>query len=462
MSNETGKRSFLSLGKKSGNGPDRSEGEPVGNLYGGPNGGSNGDPNGRASSGNNMGTVRKKSQFGSANSPKPVSASRALEPGEAAPPPKRSRHARNRFVVFFNFLVSTLVLATLLVLAALYFGNTRFQEDGPLDARRTILIKEGTSLSTISSQLQARGIINNDLVFRLGVRFYRAQSNMLAGEYAFRPAMSMYGVMATLRSGKGVIHKVSFPEGLTSYQIMKRIEKNTVLVGPMPDFIPDEGSLMPDTYPFQRGLSRKELIDEMIRAQKSFLEKVWQRRVPGLPISTPEEMVILASIVEKETGKADERPHVASVFINRLNKGVKLQSDPTIIYGIFGGEGKPKGRPIYRSDLRKETAYNTYIIKALPPGPISNPGRASLEAVSNPSETSDMFFVADGTGGHVFAVTLAEHNANVSRWRVVEKRLKKEAAERIRIKAAEETQKKLDADSANEGAKEGAKEGAAD
>ncbi|MCF6321826.1 MAG: endolytic transglycosylase MltG [Rhizobiaceae bacterium] len=372
----------------------------------------------------------------SAEALRPLSPNRALEPEDAAPAPKRSRHARNRFVVFFNFLVSSAVFATLLVLVVLYFGKNRFLEPGPLEAPRSIVVAEGSSLATISTQLAARGIVDSEMVFRLGVRGYRAQSQMQAGEYAFKPSMSMYEVMETLRSGKGIIYKVSLPEGLTSFQIMKRIEKNDVLVGDMPDEIPAEGSLMPDTYPFQRGMSRKELIEQMVSAQKNFLAKVWERRVSGLPISTPEEMVVLASIVEKETAKADERPHVASVFVNRLNLGMKLQSDPTIIYGLFGGEGKPKDRPIYRSDITKATDYNTYVIDALPPGPISNPGRASLEAVANPSKTDDLFFVADGTGGHVFAKTLAEHNANVVRWRAIEKRMKAETEKKAAEQAA--------------------------
>lgn len=368
--------------------------------------------------------------------PKAVSPSKALEPEKAAPAPKRSRHARNRFVVFFNLLMSTAVFGTLVVVAIAYFGKVAFQASGPLEASRTIVVKEGHSLATIANQLEARGIIESDLVFRLGVRAYNSQSKMQAGEYAFNPKMSMFDVMETLRSGNGIAHKVSIPEGLTTFQILERVAKNDILVGEMPTKAPAEGSLMPDTYPFQRGLTRIELISEMARAQKIFLQKVWDRRVPGLPISTPEEMVILASIVEKETGKADERPHVASVFVNRLNKGIKLQSDPTIIYGIFGGKGKPKGRPIYRSDLKKVTGYNTYIIDALPPGPISNPGRASLEAVANPSNTQDLFFVADGTGGHVFAASLAEHNANVTRWRAVEKRMKQEAEKKKKEAAA--------------------------
>jgi len=220
---------------------------------------------------------------------------------------------------------------------------------------------------------------------------------------------------------------VSIPEGLTSYQAMQRIASNEILEGPMPETIPEEGSIMPDTYPFQRGTTRKELIEQMRRQQERFLAQIWEKRIDGLPINSPEEMVTLASIVEKETGKADERPRVASVFINRLNKGMRLQSDPTIIYGIFGGQGKPKDRPIYQSDIDQVTPYNTYQVDGLPPTPIANPGRAALEAVANPSRTEDLFFVADGTGGHVFARTYAEHNANVKRWRAIEKRLKEEA-----------------------------------
>jgi len=199
-----------------------------------------------------------------------------------------------------------------------------------------------------------------------------------------------------------------------------------ILEGDLPETLPAEGSLMPDTYPFQRGTTRVEVVERMKVAQASFLSRVWAKRIPDLPISTPEELVTLASIVEKETGKADERPHVASVFINRLNRGMKLQSDPTIIYGIFGGAGKPSDRPIYKSDIETPTPYNTYTIPALPPGPIANPGRAAMEAVANPSRTDDIFFVANGTGGHVFAKTLDEHNQNVARWRQIEKQLKEQ------------------------------------
>ena len=352
-----------------------------------------------------------------------------LQAKEVPPPPKRSKSARGNFIVFMNFMMSCLVFVVLgLCLIALY-GKSEFEKDGPLDSSQTVVIKEGSSLSQISTQLLANGVIDNGLIFNQGVKVYRAQNSMKAGEYLFKPGMSMFEVMETIRSGKGILHKATLPEGLTVYQIFQRLKDNPILEGELPTELPPEGSLMPDTYPFQRGTTRVELIERMKLAQQNFLASVWARRIPDLPISTPEEMVILASIVEKETGKADERPRVASVFINRLERGMKLQSDPTIIYGIFGGQGKPSDRPIYKSDIEKPTPYNTYTIPALPPGPIANPGRAALEAVANPSRTNDLFFVANGTGGHVFAQTLEEHNQNVARWRAIEKQRAEAAKE---------------------------------
>lgn len=350
-----------------------------------------------------------------------------LQPRDVPDPPKRSRQARNRFVVFMNFCLSGLMFGALAMGVVFYIGKLRFEETGPLQKAKTIVIEEGSGLSSISSKLLSAGIIESDFIFEKGVIASRNAASLKAGEYAFKPGMSMQEVMDTIVSGKGIIHKVAIPEGLTSYQIMQRIASNEILEGAMPEEIPEEGSIMPDTYPFQRGTTRKELIAQMRRQQERFLAQVWEKRIDGLPIKTPDEMVTLASIVEKETGKADERPRVASVFINRLNKGMRLQSDPTIIYGIFGGQGKPSDRPIYRSDIDQLTPYNTYQIDGLPPTPIANPGRAALEAVANPSRTEDLFFVADGTGGHVFAKTYDEHNANVKRWRAIEQRLKEEA-----------------------------------
>lgn len=344
-----------------------------------------------------------------------------LQAKEVPIPPQRATQARSGLVVFFNFCMSCLVFGVLALAVAAYFGRVSFYAEGELQKPRTVSIEDGAGLNSIANKLESAGVISNNLVFRLGVRASKATGDLKAGEYAFKPKMSMFEVMETIRSGKGVVYKVSIPEGLTTHQVFQRIAADEALVGDMPAVLPAEGSLMPDTYPFQRGTKRTEIVDLMKRSQEQFLKEVWDRRIDGLPVSTPQELVTLASIVEKETGKADERPHVASVFINRLRKGMRLQSDPTIIYGIFGGAGKPKDRPIYKSDIEKPTPYNTYTIAALPPGPISNPGRASLEAVANPSRTEDLFFVASGDGGHVFAKSLKEHNANVKRWRDIEK-----------------------------------------
>ncbi|MBL4725616.1 MAG: endolytic transglycosylase MltG [Rhizobiaceae bacterium] len=359
----------------------------------------------------------------------PQSASEVLQPKQAPQPPKRSRQARNGFVVFLNFVMTSIVLSVIAVSVIFFIGKKNFEKPGPLRTSQTIVIKEGSGLNQISTQLNARGIIDSDILFGIGVKLHGAAGGMKAGEYAFTSGMSMNDVMETIRSGKGIVYKITIPEGLTTHVIYQRIAANDTLVGDLPAMLP-EGSLMPDTYPFQRGTSRTDVVKRMQQSQQQFLAQVWKRRTAGLPVKTPEELVTLASIVEKETGKSSERPHVASVFINRLNQGIRLQSDPTIIYGIFGGEGKPKGRPIYQSDIKNPTPYNTYTIDGLPPGPISSPGRAALEAVANPSITKDLFFVADGTGGHVFAKTLAGHNANVSRWRAIERRQKQEIAKR--------------------------------
>jgi UPF0755 protein len=221
-----------------------------------------------------------------------------------------------------------------------------------------------------------------------------------------------------LTSGRAVLHNITIPEGLTSEQIVARLRENDLLVGDIVN-VPREGSLLPDTYRIERGTSRQRVIQLMTEKQREELNRIWSRRVADLPIRTPQELVTLASIVEKETGKADERPRVAGVFVNRLNRRMKLQSDPTIVYGLVGGKGT-LGRGILRTEITQATPYNTYVIDGLPPGPIANPGRAAMEAVANPSRTRDLFFVADGTGGHTFSETLDGHNRAVQRWRQIE------------------------------------------
>jgi UPF0755 protein len=289
-------------------------------------------------------------------------------------------------------------------------------------------VRPNTGVAEIADQLERRGLISDSRIFRIGVRAYDKGGVLKAGEYEIKAHASMRDIMELLESGKSVLASLTIPEGLTVEQAFQRIAEHEALTGDMPAEIPPEGSLIADTQRFTRGATRQQIVDKMLADQKRLVESIWNRRVSGLPIADINEFVTLASIVEKETGVADERSRVAAVFINRLNKGMRLQSDPTILYGLFGGKGRPADRPIFQSDIDKPTPYNTYVINGLPPGPIANPGRESLEAVANPSKTEDLYFVADGTGGHVFAATLEEHNENVARWRAVQKKQAEEAA----------------------------------
>ena len=249
---------------------------------------------------------------------------------------------------------------------------------------------------------------------------------MKAGEYEFPAEASISQVLSILRSGRAIIHKVTVPEGWTSAQVVERVNAHEALIGEIED-IPPEGTILPDTYVFQRGVERNVLLARMRDAQAALIDDLWEERASDLPFDTPEEAVILASIVEKETAVAEERQEVAAVFVNRLRRGMRLQSDPTIIYGITNGE-QALDRPIRRSDIDEETPYNTYRIDGLPPTPIANPGRESIAAVLQPGSTDHLYFVADGTGGHAFARTLDEHNENVRRWRQMEREARAEAA----------------------------------
>lgn len=349
----------------------------------------------------------------------PKSPKQAIQPETPAPPPPRSRRARHPLVVTLNFFMMVTVLTVLAIGAGFYFGKARFTAPGPLNETRTVLINRGADLESIAAVLKRQGVIDSGLLFSVGARVYGVANKLKAGEYLFEPRVSMYQVMNSLVSGRSLLHAVTIPEGLTSRQIVDRLLANDILVGDIRE-MPGEGTLLPETYKFTRGATRQQLIDQMRRARDRTVAEIWERRSPDLPVDSVDEFVTLASIVEKETGKADERPRVAAVFINRLERNMRLQSDPTIIYGLFGGQGKPPERPLFRSDLENPTPYNTYVIGGLPPGPIANPGRAALEAVANPSRTDDLYFVADGTGGHVFAESLDEHNRNVARWRQIE------------------------------------------
>ncbi|MBP1860748.1 endolytic transglycosylase MltG [Rhizobium herbae] len=351
----------------------------------------------------------------------PKSASEALRPEKVPQPPKRSRKAKSQVVIFLNFVMTVIVCLTIAAAGTVYYAMTAYEAQGPLTANSNFIVRNGASIKEISGSLERNNIVSDGRVFRfMSEAYLEGNDTLKAGEYEIKAGSSMQEIMQLLKSGKSILYSVSLPEGLTVKQMFSRLSTDPVLEGNLPAELPAEGTLRPDTYKFSRGTKRAEIVAQMAAAQKSLVDQIWDRRDPDLPISSREEFVTLASIVEKETGIADERSRVASVFINRLEKGMRLQSDPTIIYGIFGGDGKPADRPILKSDLDKQTPYNTYLIKGLPPTPIANPGRAALEAVANPSRTSDLYFVADGTGGHVFAATLDEHNNNVKRWRKLE------------------------------------------
>lgn len=358
----------------------------------------------------------------------PKTASEALRPELGTPPPRRSRRSRSQIVVFMNFVVTSAMLAVMAAGIGLYVGKREFDGPGPSTTTTNFMVRPNTGVAEIADQLERRGLISDSRIFRIGVRAYDKGGVLKAGEYEIKAGASMRDIMDLLESGKSVLASLTIPEGLTVEQAFQRIAEHEALTGDMPSEIPPEGSLIADTQRFTRGATRQQIIDKMMADQKRLVETIWNRRVSGLPLANINEFVTLASIVEKETAISDERSLVAAVFINRLNKGMRLQSDPTIIYGLFGGKGRPADRPIYQSDIDKPTPYNTYVIKGLPPGPIANPGRESLEAVANPSKTDDLYFVADGTGGHVFAATLDEHNENVARWRAVQRKQAQAAA----------------------------------
>jgi len=360
----------------------------------------------------------------------PRSPSEALEPYHAPEPPSERGGWRQRPVVRFLNNVITLLFFGVIGLAALFYVvKSHFDQPGPLGYATVVVIPKGEGVREIASRLEREGIIGDQRIFVASVVVYfQAQSRLKAGEYAMKKHASMREVLDTLVEGKAVLHTVSIPEGLTSYQVVERLNSHPELTGKI-NTVPPEGSLLPDTYRFARSTDREELIARMQSEQRKFLDKIWPKRATGLPFKTLEDAINLASIVEREAGKADERPRVAAVFVNRLHKNMRLQSDPTIIYGLSGGKGT-LGRPILKTEIQQMTPYNTYTIKGLPPTPIANPGRAALEAVLRPAKTSDLYFVADGTGGHTFSETYDDHKKGVGEWRIIEKemRAKQEAA----------------------------------
>ncbi len=358
----------------------------------------------------------------------PRSPRAALEPEQLPPPPKRSAGARNPFVIVGNAVITIFLILIIGSGLTYYYGKQRLEAPGPLTEDKVVNIPPRAGMADIADVLTREGVIeNNRLVFFGGVIALKARSELKSGEYLFPKQASLRDVIETMVENKVVQHALTIPEGLTSEQIVARLLDNDILSGLVKE-VPREGTLLPETYKFTRGTTRDQVIQRMQQAQKRAVADIWERRSPDLPLKSPDQLVTLASIVEKETGKPDERSRVAAVFVNRLRQKIKLQSDPTIIYGLVGGKGT-LGRPIKRSEIQQPTPYNTYIIEGLPPGPIANPGRASLEATANPARTRDLFFVADGTGGHAFSDTYDQHQKNVAKLRSIEKQTPNDTVE---------------------------------
>lgn len=334
---------------------------------------------------------------------------------DQSPAPRRK--AKIAIIVLFLLIALALSFA---FGAFRYLDNT-FEADGPLEAETVFTVPRGSGVSAIAAKLENEGFIRSADMFKLMIKIEGQDSGLKAGEFAVKDGASLRDIYETLTDGKAILYPFTVPEGRTSAQIIRSMTSLETLIDDEPE-IPAEGTLLPETYHTPRGMKRSALIKKMADAQTEFVDRVWQHRADNLPIKTKEEAIILASVVEKETGIGSERDMVAGVFVNRLNRGMRLESDPTIIYGI--SQGDPLGRGIRRSEIKRKTDWNTYQMDGLPKTPICNPGKDAILAVLNPGKTDAIFFVADGTGGHAFAKTLAGHNANVKKWRAIERKRK--------------------------------------
>jgi UPF0755 protein len=317
---------------------------------------------------------------------------------------------------FFTTFIVLIVLAVAAIAGGAWWEDNYFVQEGPAAAQTVLVITPGSGLNRIAGTLAQAGVIENGLLFRAGVMRRGRTAQLKAGEYAFPPHASEAQVVDMLVAHKALEHRLTIPEGLTSDAAVALVKADPTLTGDVP--VVPEGSLLPETYLFERGTTRAELLARMHKAQEALLAQVWPKRKEGLPFASQEDALKLASIVEKETAIPSERPRIAAVFINRLQNGMKLESDPTIIYGLT--KGVPLGHPLRQSELATPNPYSTYQIAGLPPTPISNPGRDAIQAVLNPSDSQELYFVANGTGGHVFAKTAAEHQRNVAQWRKIE------------------------------------------
>ena len=367
-------------------------------------------------------------------SPQMAHADQSARQAASAKPAKflKNKRKTNPFIKFMQLIMSVTFFVAIGLAGFVMFSRHQIDKPGPLAAAAVFEVGKGQGLTTIADRLEKQGIIRNKRLFKINPATIRVAKKLKAGKFSIPRQASMQQVLDILVRGRAIFYKVTIPEGLTSQQAVAILNKHPQLVGTI-RAIPAEGSLMPNTYQFDAGANRTDILVKMAKMQKDFIASRWAQRKEGLPFKTSREALILASIVEKETGISSERTRVAGVFVNRMRKGIKLQSDPTIIYGLVGGQGK-LGHPLRRSEMKKKTGYNTYHIAGLPPTPIANPGPKSIEAVLNPANTKDLFFVADGTGGHAFAPTLKIHNQNVVKWRKIEA---KRRLEKKRKKAEE-------------------------
>ena len=319
--------------------------------------------------------------------------------------------------------ISVIIAFSLLIFLCIYgfWGWSKFHAPGPLKKEVTVIIERG-GIDSISQKLHLAGVIENPIILSVAARLLNFDKTLKAGEYLFIPRISPKGTLNLLLSGKTVARRITLAEGLSTKKILDLLQRTEGLRGTVFP-IPKEGALLPETYHFSYGDSRQGIVKRMAVAMHNLVVNLWRERVPNLPFISQDEAVVLASIIEKETAIPAERSRIAAVFINRINKGMRLQSDPTVVYGLTKGQ-RSLGRKLTRADLKSSSAYNTYFIRGLPPAPIANPGKASLHAVMHPADTNDLYFVANGQGGHLFAETLKEHNRNVARWRKLN-RLKK-------------------------------------
>ena len=319
-----------------------------------------------------------------------------------------------------NLLYTFIAVVVIAAAGVSFYLYASFTGSGPSTEDKTLVIPKGSGVAEIAGILKTENVIEDTRIFQFGVRLLSSNKPLIAGEYVFPKGISAAGAMGIMIAGKSITHRLTIPEGLTVREVLELVSSAPLLDGPLPPERPAEGTLLPETYRFLRGESRASIIARMRDDMSTVLAEEWEKRDRSILVKTPEEAVALASVVEKETAQADERARIAGVFYNRLKKGMPLQSDPTVIFAVTLGTRK-LNRGLTYDDLRTDSPYNTYLVKGLPPGPIANPGRDALHAVMHPQSHKELYFVADGTGGHAFAATLDEHNKNVAAWRKVQK-----------------------------------------